>query len=158
MYKQDLALNYGGRVRCTRFTIGFADLQATSGAGAKSIVMADANNPSLSFTIPAFSKIVGASVSPQTSFTGGSLSAMTFSLGVSGALTRFTAAFDVFAAVSDTNLQETAMWKLGQKSALVGALLGTFTPTGDSNSNCTAGALFVDIYWVEQTTTGTLPA
>lgn len=158
MTKQDLALNYGGRVRAVRFTVGFADLQATSGSGAKAVTLADSDNPSLVFTLPNYSKVCGVSVKTTTAFAGGSLSALTVSLGISGSATRFTAAYDIFQAVADTTIQETAMWKLGQASAIAGGLILTFTPTGDSCSAATAGAMFVDVFFVEMTSTFTEPA
>lgn len=158
MTKQDLAAQYGAGIRTVRFTITYKDLQLTSGSGAKSITIADQNNPTNSFTLPAGSKIMGVVVKQSVAFSGGSLSAMTVSLGVSGATTRFTSAYDIFAAVADTTLQETAMFKSGQGST-ISALLATFTPTGDTCASCTAGSVDITITYFENTSTGAgLPA
>ena len=155
MYKQDLATSLGGRVRFVRFIISYKDLQLTSGSGAKEIALTDADNPTLTFQIPAYGKILGVGLKTTVAFTGGSLSAMTMSLGVHGALTRFTSAYDVFQAVGDTVLQETSLFKLGQASAT--ALAVSFTPTGDTCANCTAGSLFLDILFLD-VSTAALPA
>jgi hypothetical protein len=152
MYKQDIALMNGGRLRYVDFTITYKDLQATSGAGAQSINLTDADNSGVKWVMGQSSKILGVEVKHDTSFSGGSLSAMTVSLGVSGAVTRYTAAFDVFQAVADTALQETAMFKSVQRSAQ--QLEATFTPTGDVCSNATAGQVQIRICMLDVSTPG----
>lgn len=161
MTKSDLALQFGAGLRYVHFAISYKDLQATNGSGAKTLQLADQDNPSRTFTITSNGvtgggKILGVSVHPTVSFAGGALSAMTVSLGVTGALTRFTSAYDIFAAVSDTNLQETPLFKLGQFSST--ALQATFTPTGDNCSAATAGSVDIDICYLDLSTTGVLPA
>lgn len=160
MTKSDLALQFGAGLRYVHFVISYKDLQATTGSGAKSIQLADQDNPSLTFNITSNGvtgggKILGVAVRPTVSFAGGSLSAMTVSLGVTGALTRFTTAYDVFQAVGDTVLQETPLFKLGQFSST--ALQATFTPTSDNCSAATAGSVSIDICYLDLSTTGTLP-
>ena len=75
---------------------------------------------------------------------------MTVSVGKSGSNTYFTSAFDIFAAVSDTNLQETSLFKHGQASAL--QVQATFTPTSDVVQNATAGAVDIDLLLLNVTT------
>lgn len=137
------AINYGAGPKLYSFRVGFADLQATSGAGAKTIPLTDASGNTIMF--PQGSKFLGVNVKPVVAFAGPAISAMTASVGkAGGTATFFTAAYDVFAAVSDTNLQETALFKSGQTSAFSANI--TFTPTGAANSVCTAGDVAVDIY------------
>jgi len=158
MQMQDLATSLGGRVRYTRFVIGFKDLQGIpAGAGAQPLTLNSASNPSLAYTLPSGSKILGVSVKASVAFTGGALTAMTVSLGVTGAVTRFTSAWDIFQAVGDTVLQETALFKAGQGSSIA-ALIATFTPTTDVVQNCAAGQLNMDIFWLPMSTTFTEPA
>lgn len=159
MTKKDFAVQYGNGVRATIFTVTFADLQAISGSGAQPITLADADNPLKLFTIPQYSRIMSIMVKTSVAFTGGSLSGMTMSLGVTGAVTRFTAAYNIFQTIGDTVLQETASPASGQYST-INAIIATFTPTADTLANCTAGQLEIEILWAEVTSTpnGLLPA
>lgn len=122
-------------------SISYKDLQATSGSGAKTI--------STGFTIPAGGKILGVYQKTKTVFAGGSLSALTCSVGKSGTATHFTATYDVMAAVTDTNVQETALFKSGQASAL--AVTAHLTPTGDNCSAATAGEVEITILYTAPT-------
>jgi hypothetical protein len=156
MFKQDYALQNGGKLRYVGFTVTYVDLQGTSGSGAKLINLSDGDNNAKLFLLGAGSKILGVEAKHSVAFAGGSLSAMTVSLGISGSATRYTAAFDCFQAVSDTALQETALFKSVGRAAQQLAL--TFTPTGDNCSAATAGAVEIRILIADVTTTGTLPA
>lgn len=164
MFKQDIATQLGGRIRFTRFVITYKDLQAlgVAATGAQAINLTDQVNPSNTFLIPPTNgvaggaKILGIAVKTSTAFGGGALTALTMSVGVTGALTRFTAAFDIFQAIGDTVLQETAMFKLGQYSPA--QLVVNFIPTTDVVANATAGQLFLDICWLDNSTTFTEPA
>jgi len=68
----------------------------------------------------------------------------------SGTTNFFTSAFDIFAAVTDTNVQETALFKHGNKAAL--PVLATFTPTGDTCAAATAGQVDIDVAFMNVTT------
>lgn len=125
-----------------RFEFTYLDLQGTSGSGAKSFNLFQNATDTVSF--PANSMILGVRAKHSVAFAGGSLSAMTLLVGKSGTTNFFTSAFDIFAAVATTTVQETALFKMGQVAAL--AVLATFTPTGDTCANCTAGAVIVDIF------------
>lgn len=143
MQTSDIALNLGGGATYRKFTFTFADLQTTSGSGAKAL--------SLAQSIPSHGKVLGVYVKPTVAFAGGSLSAMTISIGkTGGSATLLTSAFDIFAAVSDTALQETALFKSAQDLAV--PLSATFTPTGDTCANCTAGSVDVYIFFLNVTT------
>lgn len=151
----DLAINHGGQVSLRKFTITYLDLQATSGAGAKALTLVETSSPGPSgspvvFAFPKESIVLGVQVHHTVAFSGGSLSAMTVSLGKSGSATLFTAAQDIFQAVADTTVQETALFKLGQITALTPA--ATFTPTGDSCSSATAGSVDIKVAFLNVTT------
>jgi len=88
-------------------------------------------NQSVAMTIPQGSFILYTRVKASTPFTGGSLSAMTVSLGKSGSANNFfTQAYNVFQAVADGTLQETFAQPNGQLSSYTPTV--TFTPTGDT--------------------------
>lgn len=147
MYESNLSLNLGSGISVRRFTYTYLDLQALSGSGAKSVAM---------FTLPVGAVILGVRAQTVTAFTGGSLSAMTLLVGKSGTTNYFTSAFDIFATASDTTVQETALFKHGNKAAL--AVIATFTPTGDTVAAATAGQVDVDVWYGNVTTdTTTIP-
>lgn len=123
-------LNLGGGLVYRKCTITYADL--TTAGTSQAITL---------FTLPAHSKILGVCVKHSEAFSGGSLSTMTVSVGRATAATDYTAAADIFAAVADTTLQETSMFKASTDAAV--ALLATFT--GSHNVN-TATAGSVDVY------------
>jgi hypothetical protein len=78
---------------------------------------------------------------------------MTVSLGSSGgSATQFTSAYDVYQAVADGTLQETATPAMGKLSAVTPTV--TFTPTGANCSVCTAGVVNIDVFLCPITTTG----
>lgn len=148
MQVERVALQNGGILSYIRWTITYLDLQATSGAGAKGINLVEVSTPGPSglpanWSLPAGAKIIGSFVKHSVAFSGGSLSAMTVSVGKTGNATFFTAAQDIFQAVADTTVQENSMFKSGQMTALT-PIVATFTPTSDVCSNCSAGS--VDIF------------
>jgi hypothetical protein len=104
------------------------------------------------FQIPAGGKVLGVEVKASVAFTGtGPLTALTASLGKNGGTTTlFTSAFDIFQAVGDTVLQETALYKLGQRSALVPAV--NFVATGGNLNVLTAGSVTITILFENVTT------
>ncbi len=98
------------------------------------------------FNLPARSKILSISVKASTAFAGGALSAMTVSIGDSSGVAFYTLAFDIFAAVSDTNFQDTDMYKSSTFAAR--DVLARFTSTGDTMDNVTAGDVEITVQWV----------
>lgn len=141
-----LASQMGAGPKFRRITITFADLALISGSGAKPVAL---------FTTQQDSIILGARVKQSVAFAGGSISAMTVSVGKSGSVTFFTAAHDIFAAVADTTVYETALFKHGQKTGL--AIIATFTPTGDTVAACTAGSVDIDVYYIDCSTQANPP-
>jgi hypothetical protein len=102
-------------------------------------------------TFPQGSFLLYMRVKHSTSFTGGSLTGMTVSVGKSGGTTNFfTQPFNVFQAVADTTIQETFAQPMGQLSAVTPQV--TFTPTGDTLAHCTAGVLNIDVAMFRVTT------
>jgi hypothetical protein len=160
MTKKDFALQYGNGLRLTVFNISFVDLQGISGSGAQPLTLQDQDNPTKAFGFPQYSKILAITVKPTVTFAGGALSALSMSLGVTGAITRFTAAYTgLFSAVADTTLQETFGIASGQYSTIA-SVIATFTPTSDVLKNATAGNVEISILWADITSTpnGLLPA
>ncbi len=157
MNVSEIASSLGMGVRQFKVSIFAADLLAFTTAGAKSFditgvggsgFLSAVNNGKL--YIPQAGKVLGVQQHLVTPFSGGTLSAVTCSVGKSGGSTTFlAAAFDVFQAAGDTVVQETALFKSGQNSAW--PVNVTFTPTGDVLGNATAGQ--VDIYIVLLSTT-----
>lgn len=134
MQVSELATGLGQGVTFRRFVVTYLDLQAIVGAGAKTVAL---------FSLPIGAIILGVRQKHSVAFAGGALSAMTVSTGKSGTATYFTAAQDVFAAVADGTVQETALFKHGQFTAL--PVIATFTPTGDTVAAATAGSVAIDI-------------
>lgn len=142
---------YGSFLTCLKIQIFSTDLAAFTTAGAKSFdLVGNGITNALSLinsgkvTIPAGGAVAGCRAHLVTSFTGGSLSAVTAAIGKSGSTTTYLlGASDVFTAGGDTVWYgETPLLKSGQQTAW--NVSATFTPTGDTLSAATAGE--VDIY------------
>lgn len=131
MQRTGIALDFGSGPRYEKFTIGYAELSAA--ALTKDITL---------FTLPRAGKILGVFVKHSVAFGGGSISAVSVSVGKSGSTTFFTSAFDILQAVADTTVQETALFKGGQLTAL--PIVARFTSVTANLSALTAGS--VDIY------------
>jgi hypothetical protein len=142
MTTQGIAIALGNGIKFKGYSFSFTDLQTTAGAGAKTFNVT---------TLTQGSFILYIRVKHSVAFAGGALSAMTVSIGKSGAATNFfVAAFNVFQAVADTTLSETATPAIGQLSSCTVTI--TFTPTGDTCANVTAGIVQVDIAQANVTT------
>jgi hypothetical protein len=166
MYRSDIALQAGGKLSYTQFIISYKDLQAISGSGAQSINLTDADNtgsagaptifmiPSAAgvssvVSSPAGGKIIGVEVKEQVTFAG-TFSSLTVSLGRLGSLTLFTSAFSLMQTVSDTNIQETALFKAGGRAQFTP--LATFTPGSSTLSTATAGSVTITIAYLNVST------
>ena len=112
-------------------TITHADL--TAGATTQAINL---------WTLPAGAKVIGSYVKHSEAFAGGSISAMTVSVGKStGGATFYTAAFDVYQAVAATTFQDTDQRESPTTAADV--VTANFTSTSDNVVNATAGSVLI---------------
>jgi hypothetical protein len=134
MTSRNLALDFGAGLRCIEFTITYKDL--TAAATSQAIPL---------FTLPSRGKIMGVNVKTNTAFAGTGWTAATVSIGKSGAATAFTSAYDLTATVSNTNIQETSLFK-STTEADVG-VIATFTTTGGNVNAGTAGSVTIRIVY-----------
>jgi hypothetical protein len=123
-------INLGGGLVYRKFTLTYADL--TTAGTTQEVAL---------FTLPAAGKILGTFIKQSVKFSGGSLSTMTVSVGITGTTTAFSTTHDIFAAVADTACLETSQFKATGLAAK--AVVAEFT--GSHNVN-TATAGSVDIY------------
>ena len=93
------------------------------------------------YTIPANQVVMAVNMSVTTTFTGGSISAYTIALGITGTTTKYMAAKDSFTAAAVYNGSAFAP-DLESVSAGT-ALLATATSTSANTSAATAGAATV---------------
>jgi len=103
------------------------------------------------FSLPARGSIHQVVLKHTTAFSGGTLSAMTISVGIVGTLTKYSAAFDVFQATGDTAFSFNDIPGV-EDFGSVTSIRAAATATGDTLDNVGTGA--VDI-WV---LTSELPA
>ena len=117
----------------TKYTVVYTDLSTA----------ATTNNITL-FTLPAAGIIHGVKIKHSTSFTGGSISAYTVSVGITGNLTKYASAFDVFQAAASNTFQLTNVLN-SEDHASTTAIKIAATSTGANLNAATAGS--VDV-WV----------
>lgn len=143
MQRTDLVTSMGGNVTYVKFTIPYTDLTGTASTALTTNLLA---NPSVgnttAFQIPQAGVVQGVKVHPTVAFAGTLVSAMTVSVGVTGTTTALTSAYDIFQAVSNTVVQETALFKSTTIAPITVTV--TFTATGANLTALTAGS--VDIY------------
>lgn len=96
------------------------------------------------FSLGQFEKIDAISIKHSTAFTGGSLSAMTVSIGWSGSTTFYTLGHDIFQAVGDTIRLDQTGFSSATMASAGHSVLARFTATGDNVVDATAGS--VDIW------------
>ena len=118
--------------RCATYTIPETDLTAAATTEDETL-----------FELQSGHKVSGVFVKHSTAFAGGSLTAMTVSVGDSSSTTFYTAAFDVFQAVGDTAFQDSDMFKSSTNAAR--NVLARFTATGDNVVNATAGSVDIRV-------------
>ena len=165
---QEIASQFGSFATYRKVSVTYQDLQATSGAGAKTITLTGLGGAGATGAVALSVVNSGNLVIPQgyaflvirmiakTLFAGGALSALTASLGtVAGTTTTILAAQDVFGATAGTVtvVAATAIATLNGITSLP-ALTPTitFTPTGDSLSNATAGQVDVEFVYINPST------
>lgn len=150
MIRTDIVKGY------TDFTLTYADLTAAASSQEIQLLFNPPASP-ISIVTPqpfqlyAGSVMLGVRIIASTAFRGGSLSAMTVSVGASGDSTRFAAAFDIYQAVGPTVLQETAEFKSGSSLAI--PVTVTFSATGDNVRAVTAGLVDIFLYYIPVPTT-----
>lgn len=106
----------------------------------------DTSNYKDFFTIPAGAVIQAVKIKHETAFTGGAISAYTIAIGVSGSVAKYSAAFDVFQAVSATAMQVTGT--VGHESHLASTQMrATATATTANLDVATAGSVTVWVLW-----------
>jgi len=126
----------GGAVpACKKYTVNESAL--TAAAGTEDEVL---------FNLPARGKLVGINVKTSTAFAGAGITAVTVSIGDSSSPTFYTSNYDVLAAVSDTNFQDTQMFKSSTMAAR--DVLMRFNCTGANCNAMTAGGVDARICWV----------
>lgn len=95
-------------------------------------------------TLPKGHIVLGVRIKHSTAFSGGSISAMTVSVGAAaGTATTFAAAFDVFQAAADTTAAMTSGWKAATYAS--DTLQAKFTATSDNVNAATAGEVHIDV-------------
>lgn len=117
-----------------KYTVTYADL-ATA---------ATTNNITVA-TLPAGAVVEAVKIKHSTAFAGGAISAYTVSVGITGNLTKYAAAYDVFQAVSATAMQLSTTQGTESHTATT-ALKIAATSTGANLSAATAGS--VDV-WIK---------
>ena len=131
----------GGAVTFRRFIIPYTDL--TTAATSMNVALC---------TLSKGSVILGVRIKHSTAFAGaGPWTTCVVSVGttIGSAYAAFASAFDVFQAVADTTLQETAQFKSTSYTAI--PLVARFT----ASHNCsvaTAGQVEIDILYLNMTT------
>jgi hypothetical protein len=139
-----IATSNGNGICYKRFSIIAADVAALGAATSGLIAL---------FTLPAGGVILGITVRHTTQFVVGS-GTFKVSVGINGSTTLFTAATAdlVATGVAATTLQQTAMFKSGS-SAAQAVVLECVSSVGNL-STCSAGALYVDVCWLDASTPG----
>lgn len=141
MQRTDLVTSMGGNITYVKYTLGFGDL--TAAATTQTVILL--TNPAgstLPFIIPQGGVVMGVKVHATTSFTGGGVTAMTMSVGVTGTVTALTSAFDIFQATGNTVVQETPVFKSTTIAPI--SIVAAFTSTTANLNLLTAGS--VDVY------------
>lgn len=104
---------------------------------------------SIKAVLPADSTILLMNSWKKTDFSGGSVSAVTLSIGVTGAATQFVNAVDVLTPVTGTSAELTPIAAIMQPLSLsLGADISLLFTGTATTGNPTAGEMYVSIYYV----------
>lgn len=128
----------GGTVpACELYTVAATDL--TAAATTEDVVL---------FNLPARGKLTAVSIKHTVAFSGGTLTAMTVSVGesVTPDTTFYSSAFNIFQAIGDTIYLDTDMFKSPTYAA--SDVLARFTATGDNMNNVGTGSVGIVACWV----------
>jgi len=140
MQASELALALGSALRLRRFTITHADL--TDNDTSQTINL---------YTLTKGSAVLGVRIKHSTAFSGGSVSALTVSIGAAaGSATTFASAFDIFQAAAVTTFQMTNSFNAATYAD--DTVQAVFTSTTDNLVNLTAGSVDIDILTVDVST------
>ena len=99
---EGIGTDFGGQVTQRRFTI---TSKGVTPIGA--VLTGDV----LLFNLPAGGKILGVTIKASTAFVGTTTLTVSVGTGASGTVDAFASAFDIKAAVSDTNFQDSGQYK-----------------------------------------------
>jgi len=95
-------------------------------------------------TLPKGSIVKGVRTKCATIFSGGSVSALTVSVGcAAGAVDTFSPAYSIMAVVADTTAQMVSGWKAATYAA--DTLTATFVSTTDNLDQLSAGVVYLDV-------------
>lgn len=130
-----VSLGGSGGASWTKYTIGEAAL-AAAGTSAHTL-----------FSLTAQQVIRGVTIKHSTAFTGGSVSAMTVSVGSSTVTDYYCPALDIFATASNTGFERDS--GVGKATFAADNVTANFICTGANCSAATAGS--VDIYVLVET-------
>jgi hypothetical protein len=119
----------------TKYTVTYSDLSAAS----------TTNDVEL-FSLPAGGVIHGVKIKHSTAFSGGSISAFTVSVGITGTLAKYASAFDVFQAVGNTTQQISSTVGTENHGASTSIKIAA-TSTGANIDQATAGIVDVWVMW-----------
>ena len=111
---------------CSRYVVTSANSAFTTSASTVSVTL---------FTLPPRSKIIGVNIKQSVAFTGGGVTSTTASLGDGSTHTAYSAAHDIFAAVSNTAFTDTAQFK--STTMVASSVVARFT--ANVNFGATAG-------------------
>lgn len=102
-------------------------------------------------TLPANARIIGHSIRAVTAFAGGTVSALAVDIGTSGDIDAIVDGADLFAAAVDGQAATMPAGISPNKLfASAGAqLIATVVSTGDNLVNLTAGAMTIDVFFIE---------
>lgn len=139
MTSRRLALDFGLGLKYDEFTITYKDLTAAGTSQSIPLLLLKARG-----------KILGVHIKHSTQFAASGATALTVSVGNASSATAYAAAFNLLAAVADTTLSETALFKAGQESAV--QVLAVFSSTGANLNTATAGSVTIRILYIEPTT------
>jgi hypothetical protein len=132
----------GGLVQKATLALNFNTTGMVVAATTATINVAAAGPPATAPALPANSRILAREIRVATAFTGGAISAMTLSLGITGLTTQIVNAQSVFTAVG--NVAGTSGTDPQPFYSTSSQLLATVTSTGANLNALTAGALVVD--------------
>jgi hypothetical protein len=136
----------GGLVQKASLNLGFAAINGVAGTSTTVNVVAG-GPPATTPALPANSRIIGREIRIATAFSGGAISAMTLSLGITGTTTQIVNAQTVFTGTTG-NLAGTSGTDPQPFYAASTQLIATITSTGANLTALTAGALVLDVLYV----------
>jgi hypothetical protein len=113
-----------------------------------SFSFAGSTNDVQAYLLPAGGVIHAVKIKQSASFTGGTISAYTVSVGISGNFTKYASAFDVFQSPSNTTFQLSNSFG-SENHGVTTSIRAQAISTGDTLNNATTGS--VDIWLLVST-------